>query len=160
MKIKKELPQFKNEAALLVVAGRQSADFYLAFKGEISKIDTLSVKTPRYSDREGHFKTSGKGQVFSWGAVCEPQKEKVRDRFLRQMKDKFVALSKKSDFSRIYLFCPDYLTPLLEKEFSPSARKKVCFSFAGNYKKEHPFQLLKKIKEKMEWKIIGLPPKK
>ncbi len=143
MKIKQELPQFKNKFAYILVSGKEHAIIYLANDGLIKKIDEIKIKKDKYSDREGHFKRSGGNKVISSGAVYEDvDKEKRLKEFTEEISNKFKRF-KKIDY--IYCYYPAYMKNRLKKILNDYNVKQ--FFFLGNYTDFHPFKLLEKIKK-------------
>ena len=160
MKIKKELPQFENNPSLLIVLGRQSAEFYLAKNGLIDKKNEINIETPRYSDREGRFEMRGQGQTYSSGAVYEDNKGEIRNRFLNKLKETTEQLNKETKIETVFIFSPDYNLKLAQDHLPQALQEKVRFTFDGNFKKTHPLKLLERIEEKIQEKIVDIPPRK
>ncbi len=146
MKISEKLPQFKKEKVLIIVTGNHVADFYYAKDKEIEKIESIEITTPHYSDREGFFKTSGRGEVYETGSVYEPQKQEERKKFLKKLKETANHILKNNKITQVYIYSPDYILNEVKQNLPQSLKKKVKDTFEGNYHKTHPFKLLEKIK--------------
>jgi len=146
MKISQNLPQFAGEHVLLVVTGRQEAEFYRAGDGEVEKVAAFKVETPKYSDREGHFKTRGRGMVLASGAVYEAQKEKILQDFRREFKSSLKSvLANFSQPDRIYMYTPAYMATDVQGLFPRLVAGAIKKTIRGNFYGRHPFELLEKI---------------
>lgn len=160
MKIRKELPQFTKENALLVATGEQSAKLYVAKNGVVEEIEPHTIFDPRYTDREGFFAEKMDAE-FSSGSVYEPKKLYIRTRFLHWLRYEINYFNRKNKFTSIYLFSPRFMA----KEIYAVLPNEVCdmirFNIRGNLVEEHPFTLLEDIKKEIE-KIFGqkVPRKK
>lgn len=153
MKIRKELPQFTGENALLLVTGEQSAKLYAAKNGIIEEIEPHTIFDPRYTDREGFF-AEKRDAEFASGSVYEPKKLYIRTKFLHWLRDEVNYLDHKSGFTSIYLFSPDFMAREIYAILSDKICDRVRFSIRGNLVEERPFILLRRIKDEIE-KIIG-----
>ncbi len=162
MQIPKQLPQFEQEKALLIVSGRLGMNFYLASKGKIKKLKSFRFPKPSkvYTDTEGFFVTrSGGGRRPGeriTGAVLEPKKQRLRQELYRKFKKHLNELIKKEKINQLYLFVPDYLHTemegLLKDNLSNKMKKQIKLTILGNYLKSQPLTLLRKIKAKRQVK--------
>ncbi len=155
MKITRDLPQFQNQKALIVVTGLHEADFYIAKNGRIEKIGEFKLLYPHYSDKEGFFETAGHGRVLESGSVLETNKVEIRHRFLKEMDKILDDIIKRKGITDIYIFTPSTIKDELKKLLPKDDRKKIKHAFEGNFTKLHPFQLLSMIqaKEKIGWNV-------
>ena len=139
MKISSNLPQFESEKVLLVVTGRLEADFFRAGNGEVEKIAGFRVEKPQYSNREGHFKTRGRGATLA-------SKEKILQDFRREFRKHVRSILADGLPDRIYVCTPSYLknevVALLPKRAAARVKKLV----SGNLYGRHPFEILEKIR--------------
>ncbi len=151
MKIKQDLPQFKNERALIISTGDQSGVLFYAHKGEIEKIEELKEELPQYSDKAGSFMTRVKQGLSTFstiggaGVTYERKEEKAQEEFLRMLKSAVKHTVHERDISTIYVFAPDYFEPQIVDSLETAHQNMITFVFHGTYTKEHPFTLLKKI---------------
>lgn len=156
MRIKQDLPQFKDTHVLLLVAGDQSGVLYHAYNGEIEKLEELKVPLPRYSDREGQFKTrlrQGLGKLFTLsggGAPYEKKEQKAQTEFLNDLGKKVKSAVQEHKITMLYLFAPDYFKPQVTGALENEHAGLIAAEFSGTYIKEHPFTLLKKVREHKE----------
>jgi len=150
MKISEKLPQFENRLALFIVAGTRTAEFYLAGDGAIDKINELRVEAPKYSDREGFFTRSGKGERLGSGSVYEAKKDKMRSDFHRELSEAVKKSAKKIKITHLYIFAPNHNLSSMRAVLPVSLRKTPSREFAGNYTKLKPFELIGLISEKRE----------
>ena len=146
MKISKDLPQFVGEKALLIVTGKQEADFYSAGDGSIEKIAGFMVEKPHYSDREGHFKTRGRGATLASGAVYENQKEKILQDFRREFRKTLKTVLGSFTPNQIYVYTPSYLSNEIVALFSKRMALAIKKVIKGNFYGRHPFEMLEKIR--------------
>jgi len=153
MKIRRELPQFMKENALLLVVGRQSAKLYAAKDGNIEEIEPHTIFNPRYTDREGFFADKSNAEFVS-GSVYEPKKLYVRNKFLHWLCDEVNYFDRKNKFTSIYLFSPDFMVKAIYAALPDNVCNRIRFNIPGNLVKELPFALLQDIKKEID-KIIG-----
>ena len=146
MKISKNLPQFNEEKVLLVVTGRQEADFFRAGDGEIKKIAGFKIEKPLHDDRKGRVTRRGHGQIFASGAAYEEQKEKIMQDFRREFRKtlKIVLVDFMPD--KLYVYAPPYLTNEVTALFSKRAALTIKKIVKGNFYGRHPFEILEKIR--------------
>lgn len=133
MRISNKLPQFGKTAALIVVMGKQVAEFYLASDGEIELLHEFSVDGPEYSDREGIFMN------------YDIKGDKIRLDFLRLLKRTLTRIDKERQFDALYLFVPAYIRMEAVGALPASARQRLVGMVTGTYYREHPFSLLTKL---------------
>jgi protein required for attachment to host cells len=151
MKIKKELSLFKEKKSLIIVTGKQSAKIYLAENKQINLLEEIEIPTlsSQYSDREGHFKRSGRQKYYiASGSVYEAKKQHLFKKFSNQLSKKVSSLNNKEKPQELYLFTPDYMKNEIKKNFNKLLKEKIVMEFEGNYLDDHVFDLLKKIKAK------------
>lgn len=151
MKITKELPQFKNENVLLVVAGTQHADLYRVHDSKVALIKTVHIPTPEYSDREGFFMQRGGGKVYGCGSVYEPKKQTIQEQFAKELISDMKELDQKEGPFKIYLFTPTHVKNLLVKDLPPPLFSRVVYVKSGNYTKAHPFEILSFVERHKEF---------
>jgi len=65
MRIKRELPQFSHEKALVVVAGSKHAKIYFAHNGEIDLVDSFLVASLLPKEQE-NLVESKKGELYGF----------------------------------------------------------------------------------------------
>lgn len=145
MKITKKLPQFEGENVLLVVTGRQEADFYRAGDGVIENMMGFKVEKPLYEDRKGHFKRRGHGKVLASGAAYEEQKEKILQDFRREFRKTIKTVFASYIPDRIYVYTPSYLTNEVAALFSKRMAAKIKKTIRGNFYGRHPFEILEQV---------------
>jgi hypothetical protein len=145
MLIPANLPTFNGEKALLIATGKQDAVFYLAQNGILKSIDSFLIETPKYSDREGHFKTRGAGKTIRSGAVYENKKGKVITDFIKEFQKRFGTISKKHKIARLYIYSPSHMHTYIREALPKAFQNKITMEIEGNFFKTHPLTLLKKI---------------
>ena len=149
MKVSSNFPILQQQNALLVTAGRQVAKIYRLRNGEIKKRETVEIKSPKYTDREGRFEYRGpRGRLHGSGSVYEKKNEYVHKKFLALL----VGEMKKPrrPYDGIYLFAPLFTLDQIEQALPKSISKKIKRKFSGNFTKHLPLELLKKIKFRRE----------
>jgi len=150
MKISKNLPQFNNAVALLVIVSKRKAQCYVVTDGYVTSVRTISVRPPQYTDREGFFETRGKGEVFSSGAVYEKKKQKMEHEMLPELTKTIESVFNEYRVTDMYLFAPAYLIRDIRNALPGTLSRTLRLEIEGNYYSHHPFQLLRKIKEETE----------
>jgi len=144
MRIPKILPQF-DEPALLIVTGKQSGIIYLAAAGEIRELVEINVPTPTYSDREGFFVNSGRGQTFASGSVYEAKDDQAKLEFIKNLAAQTAGFLREYSVDMIHLFSPAYVKNDILKRFSRSVKDRMGIHFAGEYLHVQPLELLRKV---------------
>jgi len=150
MKIPRDLPQFKDETAFIIVAGKQNAVFYTAADATIEQVDAFKIPKPKYSDNEGGFETRGRGMLISSGSVRELQDADIIRDFLRELQLRF---KKIPAFSRLYIFAPQQTKNKIQKVLPSEWKKKINAIIDGNYYFRHPTFILKKLSESMVYPL-------
>jgi len=151
MKISEKLPQFSKKS-LIIVTGGQAGKIYLAYNGEIEKLNEFKIDNPKYSDREGFFVRSGQGKTFGSGAVREENKHKITGEFLKQLKLSIEEIVSKNKIEDFYLLSPDYIKNELYEILSSEIQSKIVLFTEGNFHDSHPFDFLEKIKKEIDEK--------
>lgn len=144
MKIPNTLEQF-TRPSLLIVTGSQTAKIYLAHDGEITELDAVSVPTPEYSDREGHFMKTGHGEVQGSGSVYEAKEKPIRDEFLGKLSGTLNSLQHNVDIESIYLFAPEHHLNETKEKLPYQLLEKGVVTIPGNYVKDHPTELVTRL---------------
>ncbi len=143
MKIPNALLQFATHRSLFVVTGTQEADFYVAYQGEIQKVKTFVLEKPTYSDREYVGRRSG-GAAYESGSIAQAIKRSMQRDFITHLSDALKELQRES-FEHVYVFCPATVHNDVEGAIPATLRKKVVRVWKGNYHKQTPIDLIKKI---------------
>ncbi len=136
MKISENLPQFDNGESLLIASGDFEADFYLASKGEINKVDSFLVER-RNAEIPVGFVAAESGNI-------KTLKKFRHSEFVEEFKKHLSALLAKQPVKEIFLFAPSEMKNELEKALPANLRKNLRV-YEGNFHKEHPFKLLEKL---------------
>ncbi len=144
MKISRELPQFREKGAILVVTGKQEARFYRAAAGVIDTVAAFEIEKPKYSDREGFFETRGHGGVMRSGAVYEEKKEKMLQDFIREFRKTMKAVLAAHAADEIILLTPAYLVNRVKDALPLRVQKRIRRTLRGNYYHMHPFDILRR----------------
>lgn len=142
MKIPRDLPQFDDGKTCIIIAGRQDAILYTAENGVISRLLNFKIPRPHYSDREGEFKTRGRGITISSGAVKELKKHDIIRDFIREFKQR---IKRVPECVRIYIFAPADTKKKIVPALPKAWQKKVEKVIAGNYYYLHPLRVISKI---------------
>ena len=145
MKIPKGLPQFKGEHALIIVAGKQDAALYHAFRGEIEYIGSIKVDKPQFSSEKGHFKTRGHGSMVRSGTLNQVREETIIREFTHKLADLFKGLRHRFPLSSIYLLSPGKVREKIKSTFPYQWRSRLRQTIAGNYFYFHPIKVLERI---------------
>jgi len=131
---------------LLVVTGRQEAEFFRAGGGVIEKTAGFKVEKPLHDDRKGRVTRGGHGQIFASGAVYEEQKEKIMQDFRREFRNILKILLTDFTPDKIYVYAPPYLANGVTALFSKRAALTIKKIVKGNFYGRHPFEILEKIR--------------
>jgi len=148
MKISENLPQFNNQKALFIVAGKQEAVFYFVADSQAEELKRIRLHKPKYSDKEGYFQRKGRGRIFGSGSVLETKNRKLRKDFIKELNNNLQDILGKRDVEEIYLFSPSHMMKSIKKSLPASAFKKLKQSYKGNYCEAHIFKILKKLEAK------------
>jgi hypothetical protein len=147
MIIQKQLPQFNNQTALLIVTGSQKGVFYLAAAGVIEEISAVDEPVEKYSDREEFFVRKGGEGDYTSGAVYEADKQEHIKNFAKKISSEGDLIVREKGVDAVYLFVPDYVIHELNRALTTRMKGMVQEKFKGNFVEEHPFKLLEKIKK-------------
>lgn len=159
MRIPRELPQFNTETALIMVASKQEAHFFKANQGTIEEAGKVKIEKPTYSDREGFFQRSGKGEVLGTGSVEEIRDDEIEQELLKELQELLDKTKNDSSIDKIYLFAPSYFITKFKKNLPQKLKDKIFMEFQKNVKNFHPTKILKVIDERFEEKIKELKNK-
>lgn len=151
MQIPKDLPQFEADSTLILVAGSQSADMYVAHNGSIEETDKIRVETPTYSDREGHFERRSSGKTLGSGSVLENESVdvKVKNEFHNQLEEKLKNIRKEHDVEATILLSPPQDKPSTKEHLPSYIRDTIIGEINGNHIKAHPTEILEKIQKEL-----------
>lgn len=146
MNISRDLPQFTDEKALLVVTGKQEAEVYAAGDGIIEKVASCKVEKPTFSDHEGSFRMRAHGGLTRSGSYEEVRKEKLLEDFVKEFKKilKEALVNRSPD--RVYLFTPAYMVNRVRDALPANIQKILKRTIRGNFYERHPFEILAKLK--------------
>ncbi len=145
MKIKYPLYQFNKERAILAVLGRKKCLFYYASEGLITEEEGFGFEIEHYSDKEGFFLKSSRGNVFGSGVPLKYLKEHQRNKFLKLFSDKLGRLADKKNANFIYIFSPRGLMPSSISALSEKNLKILKMAIPGNVTKKHPIEIIQRI---------------
>lgn len=143
MKIKDSLPQFDNTQTLLVVTGKEHAEFYVAKDGIIEPLERIEVKAEDLGEVADRFETRTSGFIVS-GADEERVELEVRE-FLDRFEREFPRISSEADPEQIYLFAPQYMSKEIMRRFPNPQKELIKAHFDGIYSDKHLFDLLEMI---------------
>lgn len=153
MKIPQQYPQFDEKKTLICVLGTQEARFILADKGTLSELDQFKIEKPAYSDREGFFMTRAFGRIFGSGSVHEPKKQQKFVEFGTELEKKYKKLVISTGPDQLILTYPDYVEQVVKDKLPHSFKGRIFMELKGNFYKEDPLEILKKIQSKMGERI-------
>lgn len=144
MRIRRDLPQFNERRALIVVTGRFAAELYVAHRGVIDRLEGFQLVWPQYEDNEGYFEQRGKDMTRISGSVRETKERERVKRFIRDLRVRVwkVVRNEKSDV--IFLFTPKMQE--VKNELQDRIRRLIVGEVRGDYIRKHPFDILTKIK--------------
>ena len=148
MKIPSQFPQFTDVAALLIVTGKQGAEFYLGHSGELVEAGAFDIPAAKYSDKEGFF--AGRGGAS--GSVKETDKAGHTKEFLKRLETELKKMISKRRKMSVYVYAPEYLMPQVKVLVKKLAGEQYAMSFIGNYLKTHPKKLLEMLEVRVERK--------
>jgi hypothetical protein len=144
MKIPSSLSQFKNKTGLILITGTEEANFLVARDGVISSIFHFKLEKTKFSDRED---SAQRGSiVFENGGKIEQLKKVGRQNFVKSFRDETKRLLTEQKVDHVYLFAPDSIKNELEEVLPNALKKKLAQTYIGNFCKESPLSILKKIK--------------
>jgi hypothetical protein len=126
VQIPRQLPQFKDRSALLIVAGRQDAIFYQVANGRLEALDDFKIQRP---------------QLFAEESQRPARAEIIRD-FLREFKRRLKFLP---DCTEVWLFAPSRTKNELLRALPAPRRLRLRRVIPGNYYPRSPLELLHKL---------------
>ena len=138
--IPRELYQFTDEIALLIVAAKQEGRVFRASNGTMELIKEFRVPTPRFSDNEAVPQARGKQENLA--------EHKIHAEYLDRFATLFRSLAPTLKPTHIYVFAPahtaDELTVLLKPTFGSLAYATI----EGVFTKDAHSDLLKRLKKR------------
>lgn len=145
MDIPQQLPQFRDEMALIVVTSPHDAKFLQAWSEKLESIGNFEVENPSYTDDEGQF-----GGGSASGSVKEVDKKEIHDKFMNQLEKESESL-RGMTWNEWYLFAPSTIRDDVKGMISKKIGIDPKMIFEGNYINEPDhLRFLKMIQEKME----------
>lgn len=145
MDIPQELPQFRNEMALIVIASPHGVHFLQAWGEKLEKIGEFKVENPTYTDDEGQF-----GGGSAQGSVKEIDKKEIHDKFMNQLESSSEDL-RGMTWNEWYLFAPAIIREDVKSLISKKIGLDPKLTFDGNYINEPDhLRFLKMIQEKVD----------
>jgi len=144
VRISSKFQQFTGKKVLIIVAGSQEADFYIAGDGEIEKVRSFVVRKPRYSDREGFSVRSAGRKIIGSGSANKAQSKKLAQDVAREFEQSLKALARRS-FDMVYLCAPADVISVAREHMQRSLSDKLKKTVRGNFFKQHPFEILEKL---------------
>jgi hypothetical protein len=149
MKIPNKFKQFEDRPSIIIVAGRQDAAIYKCSGGFLERLDAFKIPTPHYSDREGAFKTRGRGVTTRSGGVREIRDDDIIRDFLSEFKKRIKKIAK-NDFDSVYITAPAKTKNRIKEILPTRLRQKVVSIIEGNYFYRHPLFILEKISSRLK----------
>jgi hypothetical protein len=134
---------FRGGHTLIIAAGRQDAVLYEVAEEKVRRLDAFKIPTPHYSDKEGEFRTRGRGTTVRSGGVRELDPQIMVNEFLREFERRVKNLP--SDFDRVYVFASKQVKNRLLEVLPLAWRERLASITEGNYYHEEPLELIKKI---------------
>ncbi len=154
MKIKKNLAQFENTQAFLVVTDTVSAYFYRAHAGEIEQTERLQIELVKAPKRKNRLETRPKGVIVRSGAPEKDPEKKGKNLFIEEVVSRCVESFKERPFGELYIFSPDYVLGRIESKIPKDLKQKLVLSITGNFTDAHPFEILKRLEHEKTKKNI------
>lgn len=149
MKISDTFPRLQKSNAILIVSGRFTATIYRLRDGLIHERETIEIKKPEYSDKEGHFENRAQGgKLMASGAGYEAKISYMDMRFLANLVKEVRNIKK--PYTDVYLYAPAHVSNEVKNALPKAVANKIKESFLGNFTKHHYIDLLKKIKNTRE----------
>lgn len=143
MQIPSTLLQFTDKATLILVNGTEEAAFYIAHDGQIDDVAQIEFEKIKFSDREDSGRHGS--TAFETGTKIEKVMKENRFTFIKKFKEETDKLSKEHKIELVYLLAPETILKELEESLPTSLKNKLVKTFAGNYHKENPVEIIKKI---------------
>ncbi|MDD5099035.1 MAG: hypothetical protein PHP35_01720 [Candidatus Colwellbacteria bacterium] len=146
IKIPRDLPQFDEKRALIIVSGGLEARVFLGDKGSLLEISHLRAPEIHYTDKENRFAKRVKGQTLGMGSVMKPVHRKEEAEFLKTFKKEILKTIKKNNPDNIFVFVPRYPAAAIIGSLPKPFDKKAKVISYGNYLDKHPKEILSLIK--------------
>jgi len=145
MEISNKLPQFDHKKTVIIVAGKQAADIYLAYQGEMETQKEIRVETPVYSDREGHFERRSKGKTLGAGSVYEDKDEKTKADFHNQLQSVLKEIKKQTNFESVIFLRPSQHKQDIKDKLPKVFTDTIDLEIDGNFVGDHPTKILERV---------------
>ncbi|PIQ91881.1 MAG: hypothetical protein COV70_01790 [Parcubacteria group bacterium CG11_big_fil_rev_8_21_14_0_20_39_22] len=145
LKIKRGLPQFNNEKAIILVLGKEEGFIFRAKNRNINVVGKFEEKALKYSDRKKDFDIKAGSKTLRVGSPSYSIKSDQRHKFVKKSVINLIAITKREKPDLIYLLLPAYLSKMVRDRLPAEIRRKLVFTVMGNYIRKHPFVILEKI---------------
>ncbi len=145
MRIRRDLPQFNERRALLIVTGRFAAELYVVYQGTVERLDGFQLVWPKYEDNEGFFEQRGRGMTRISGSVRERKERERVNRFILELRKRVWKAMRDTSADVIVLF--SVKAHQIERSLQDAIRRKIIVELPEDVVGEHPFVLLDRIKK-------------
>lgn len=149
MKIQKDLPQFNEKNALIIVSWEFQVKYYIAHNGQILPLETFAVANPRAKLQEDYLPTTKLGIS---GSIYNSAKHEVQEKLLRRLKKETAEIYKKHHIADVYLFCIDFMMERVKESLSGTIRDALRLEYLGDMQYHPPMNLLEIIQKQQDEK--------
>lgn len=151
MTIPQELQSTVSEPALIVALSGHDGVWWKADNGTLTELNRIHTDNPRYSDREGHFKTASGGKTMRAGAVYEDNKQEVLHEHLVETEKSLRPDLAAMEWREAWIFAPAPIAGEVHKRLKPLFRRITsAHLIKRNVAHTEPLDLLRRIREHRE----------
>lgn len=137
MRIPRQLHQFRDETALVIVAAKQEGRVYRARNGEIELIEEFRTPTPKFSDNEGLSEERGRRENNA--------ELMIKRDYLEHFEKLFRSIAPIPKPTNVYIFAPAHMAGEVEGIIKPIFGALPVKTVTGIFTKESPTEFLERI---------------
>lgn len=140
------LSRFRDESALIIVAGEKAAKIYAVSGGMIEEATDIPQTEVHYSDKEEHWASGGRGQFLGSGATGDGLDEQEKASFKRNITEALEHVWKPS-YTDVYLLSSEWGRGAVLESLPSQAKKVTIVKRTGNFVRNSPLEILTIIAE-------------
>jgi hypothetical protein len=149
VKISRNLPQFRNKKALIVLTGKEVIRIMVAEDGGITDKELYRIKGYFYPDRQGYMEQLGKNRMLmNWGPFDIGHDTWKEREFLLQLRKRARRYLEHEKPDEVYLFAEHEEVNKVKKQFPHEPQPNFVMVVPENMVRAHPFDILLRIKTK------------
>ncbi|MFT5360192.1 MAG: hypothetical protein ACJART_001926 [Maribacter sp.] len=127
------MSNIKKTDGLVVVSAKEHGKLFSLKDGTLTNLEHVEKHPLPYSDNEGFFTRSGKGERYGSGSPREEDVEQNLLRYFKAISEELSEAVKKTKPEKIYIFEPEHLKGKIEERLLNPTNIPVEIIAYGNY---------------------------